>query len=82
VALGDWLVHTKGQLCNIGDMPDKAQRELSARVISQQIFDFGQQLTACQHWDALKRRANWLAECSRAAYRAHPDGEHIAVHFQ
>ena len=69
VALGDWLVHTKGQLCNIGDMPDQAQRELSATVISQQIFDFGQQLTACRHWDALKRRANWLAECSRAAGR-------------
>ena len=60
VALGDWMVHTKGQLCNIGDMPDQAQRELSATVISQQIFDFGQQLTACRHWDALKRRATTL----------------------
>jgi hypothetical protein len=29
---------SKGQLCNIGDMPDQAQRELSATVISQQIF--------------------------------------------
>ena len=54
--LGAWLDRTDGgDLRKLGSMPDKAQRELSASVVSLVVRDFEERLAGATRTDASRR---------------------------
>ena len=38
--MDEWLKRTDADVGNIFEMPDKAQREISASVVSMEVYDF------------------------------------------
>ena len=68
--IGAWLDCTEGgDLRNLGSMPNKAQRELSASVVSLAVRDFEDRLAAATTPDASRRLVNWRSVCDRRAGR-------------
>ena len=68
--LGTWLDCTGGgDLRELGSMPDKAQRELSASVVSLAVHDFEERLDGATTPDASRRLVNWRSVCDRRAGR-------------
>ena len=62
-ALGDWLERTDADVGRIIEMPDKAQREISASVVALEVYDFKCTLNASEDWDSVRRTVNYQA-CS------------------
>ena len=62
-ALGDWLERTDADVGRIIEMPDKAQREISASVVALEVYDFKCMLNASEDWDSVRRKDNYQA-CS------------------
>ena len=62
-ALGDWLERTDANVGRIIEMPDKAQREISASVVALEVYDFKCMLNASEDWDSVRRKVNYQA-CS------------------
>ena len=68
VPASTWLRCTEhGDLRHIGRMPDKAQRELSASVVSLDVHAFQCHLEGATHVDATRRLVNWRSVCDSRA---------------
>ena len=59
--LSEWLRDTEGDIRNMVNMPEQAQRVLSATVGALQVHEFERKLRADVHWDSSRRFVNWLA---------------------
>ena len=60
--LDDWMSDTDKDLRNIIQMPEHAQRVLSATVGALQVHEFERRLKRDKHWDGSRRLVNWLAQ--------------------
>ena len=68
--LGAWLDCTEGgDLSKLSFMPDKAQRELSASVVSLAVHAFEERLAGATTPDASRRLVNWRSVCDKRAGR-------------
>ena len=67
--LGEWLRCTDANVTRIGEMPDKAQREISASVVAMEVYDFRCDLEASDDWDSVRRKVNYETCCGVQAGR-------------
>ena len=67
--LDEWIKRTDANVGNIVEMPEKAQREISASIVSMEVYDFKCELDASTHWDVARRKVNYEACCGAQAGR-------------
>lgn len=67
--LDAWLRCTDADVGRIAHMPEKAQREISASVVSMEVYDFKCDLAASEDWDSARRKVNYEACCGMQAGR-------------
>ena len=64
-----WADTNRGDLRLIWRMPDKAQREISASVVSLAVWAFERRVSNSTHEDAGRRLVNWRSVCDPNAGR-------------